>query len=120
MFRNQYYIQDNFRISRSISEFPRYDTELANRESDKNTVTVQGDSGPTISFDQDTNQISDRLLLADYSLHNSNSSCTTSVFGFTTSTNSRSAFERLARGENRSFRTGRLGTELMCTKLKSA
>ena len=47
----------SFGISTRISEFPGYHIAPANRESEKNTGTVQEDSESTITFDQDTKQI---------------------------------------------------------------
>ena len=109
MLRNQYWIQSWLWNSRNISEFPRYDIEPTNRESEKNTETLQGDSEPTISFDQDTKQINWYTSL----FYTSNSSSTTSVSGFATSANSGYAFEILPGGENHSFRRGKGGTELV-------
>ena len=56
MFRNQFKSNVDFEIFRIISKFPGYDIESSNKEKEKNTGMVQGDSKPTISFDQDTKQ----------------------------------------------------------------
>ena len=56
MFRNQFKSNVDFEISRIISKFPGHDIESSDKEKEKNTGMVQGDSKPTINFDQDTKQ----------------------------------------------------------------